>query len=158
MFQLIVDLINNPVISSLFGAVIGFIASFFAQDWLEERKFKRTLKVKAWEQKVEILRQFSEDLELWLYLTIRDNGQQENHDSVPRVNGKLEELRQKLIVNKSYLLRYPNILSRYEQLLELTERDDMLPVYLNPEEIRTSKSLLKVVQGEIQEEGKKFSP
>ena len=157
MLQLIIDLINNPVISSLFGAVIGFIASFFAQDWLEERKFKRTLKTKAWEKKVETLGQFSEDLELWLYLTIRDTNQQWDHNSTPRVSGKIEELRQKLIMNKSYLLRYPNILSQYERLLELTERDNLSPIYLDPEEIKTSRSLLKTVQGEIHNESRKLS-
>lgn len=159
MLQKILDLITNPVSSSLLGAIIGFIASFFAQDWLEQRTYKRSIRIKAWETKVEKLCTFSEDLELWFYLISLKSNDLQNHNSLdgyeaysPSRNSEIETLTKKLVRNKTHLTKYPKIYSNYEKIIDLTEWNVSIPFILKNEESESVKTLLREVQKEIRRE------
>lgn len=150
MFQWLLAILSNPVVSSLIGAVVGFIASFVAQDQLENRKFKRALTKQVWEEKARVLHEFSKDLALWFYLFSL-----ESYESHARKGDELERLGQKLIREKTFLLRYPEIYALYEKLAELTEEPHAM--YLEPRERETLEQLLKRLQYEIQLEADRIS-
>jgi hypothetical protein len=111
------------------GSIVGFFISFLTQSWLERQKFVRSLKLKSWEAKVGQLRQFSEDLELWLYLVSLESGsiQRKEHaegfhesGSIKR-SAEIQEVTKKLIKGKTHLTLFPDIFSSYQALSDLVE-------------------------------------
>lgn len=145
---------------AVIGSVVGFFISFLTQSWLEKQKFTRSLKLKSWEGKVERLHQFSEDLELWLYLVSLESGSIQKGDHVEDFrergsahrNTEIQELTKKLIKGKTHLMLFPNIFSSYQKVSDLVEWTQSAPPYLEPREIASVKSLLKTIQEKLQQE------
>ncbi len=158
--QTVLDFINTYVNPSLIGAAIGVVISFFAQEWRERVKFRRSINLKAWETKSEKLYTFSEDLELWFYLTTVEVNQlitqTPNLDYPPSKSSEIIDLTKKLIRNKTYLVRYPKIYENYQKLLDVTEWDSEHPLIMDQSEIEETRKLIKIVQAEIQKETKKL--
>jgi hypothetical protein len=142
------------------GSIIGFFISFLTQSWLEKQKFERSLKLKSWENKVEKLRQFSEDLELWLYLVSLESKSLRKGDHLEelRITGsvsrssEIQELTKKLIKAKTHLMQFPGIFDNYQKIADLIEWREVAPPYLEPKDIAAIKSLLVVIQNKLGQE------
>jgi hypothetical protein len=165
--QQLLDFFNSSAggaFIAVIGSIVGFFISFLTQSWLEQQKFARGLKLKAWEAKVERLRQFSEDLELWLYLvTLRSKNTQtaeytEGFSERGRVvdTAEIIELTKKLIRGKTHLIKFPAIFSAYQKLESLVEWTESSPPYLTKEETTSINNLLKAIQLELQKEIETF--
>jgi hypothetical protein len=164
----VLDFFTTPVggaIIALISTIIGYFLSFINQSRLEAQKSRRTMKVKAWESKFETLRQFSEDLELWLYLSILQSNASDTRETIERGmetgkslrNKELLELTKKLIVKKTYIIEYPNIFNQYEKIADIVEWTSTSPLHLELEDITSIKSLLRTIQNELQKEMVKFN-
>ncbi len=145
---------------ALISSLIGYLLSFLTQSWLESKRARINRLNKAWEAKFETLRQFSEDLSLWLYLVVRQSNNSQTPEARERaletgkmpLDKELVDLTKKLIKKKTHLIRYPKILSQYEKVADLVEWTDSSPVYLEAEDIAAIKLLLRTIQNELQQE------